>query len=111
VPDRNLTGVDRVEPGEGLVGADVGRPLAPQRLQFLLAELKPARPRPRSPPWRRTPASSPGPPLRRRAPPPPRPGARRVMWSVRQQPARQVLLRGEVPRPPHAPGTRWSRSG
>ena len=34
VPDGDLAGVDRVEPGDGLVGADVPRPCAPELLQI-----------------------------------------------------------------------------
>src|SRR5439155_4276108 len=42
VPDRDLAGVHRVEPGERLVRADVPAALAPQVLQLALAELEPA---------------------------------------------------------------------
>ena len=43
MPYRDLAGVDRVEPGEGLVRADVLAALAPQGLEFLLAEREAAR--------------------------------------------------------------------
>lgn len=43
-PDGDLAGAGGVEPGDGLVGADVLGSLAPQPLQFALAELTAARP-------------------------------------------------------------------
>ena len=42
VPDRDLAGVDRVEPGERLVDADVLRTLRPQFVDLGMGELEPA---------------------------------------------------------------------
>ena len=43
VLDRDLAGGGRIEPGDGLIGADEDRPLAPEALDLLLAELVAAR--------------------------------------------------------------------